>query len=1002
MSVKIVSLNVRGIREVVKRRAIFNYYRNRGDIVCIQESHSSTNDELIWQAEYGGDIIFNHGDTNARGVCILMPKGMKSMISNEIKDCDGRILIISLILHEYHMTICNVYAPNKDTPSFFTMLQSLLINCTEHLIIVGDFNLVLDHSLDRIGATQDKKKSLAVLKAMMQDLCIVDIWRIKNPNERKFSWYKLRPELRASRIDFCLLSLGLVDKCENTGYFTGLFSDHLAYYLYLKLSRNERGAGYWKLNAQHLLDKDYIDQINECLDSAIRNTQHKTAKERWEYMKFRIREQSLEYSRNKASEIDLIIAQLSEYITDMEHVLEDANLTLLEKTKEDLNEFMTEKSKSCIFRSKVRFVEFGEKPTKYFLNMEKTRYNARTCDALYENDDEMCTLITDTKGILALQEKFYGELYTSDESVKFDYVNTSATYVPEELICSQGRIISLDEMATATKQLPNGKTCGNDGIPIEFYKVFWNKLKQYLLDALLESFDDSCLFQSALIGTVNLIPKATKNMRFLKNRRPITVLNSDYKILEKVIANRIEPALEHIINCDQRGFMKNRRISTNIRTIFELITHTDKEQLEAIILSLDFMKCFDRIEFCALTGSMEFFHFSPYLIKWTKILYRNFQINIQNNGHFSKRIDVGRGVHQGGPCSSLYFLICAETLAIMLRENQQIQGIPVNDFLNLLGQYADDADLYLKNEQESLNSVFCVLEEFRMLSGFALNYDKTTILRIGSLKNTDATLLTQKTVSWTNEPINILGVWVSCNHEEIIRKNYSELYTKAKVALSTWVHKSMSLIAKVIVINSLIISLFGYRMMALPSCGALFYQQFKTLVTDFLWNGKRAKIAYKTLILAKKDGGLGLVDLKLKGNSLRLAWIQILHAEPKLSNLVYSNIAPALKCKIWSCNLRSYHVKLFINNFFWKQILETWCDFKDSQIMQTDVADQLIWCNSNILVAGRPICWEPCINAGLLYVSQLVENNSFISAITAVNRYKLDFVSYKRNFSIFT
>ena len=89
-----------------------------------------------------------------------------------------------------------------------------------------------------------------------------------------------------------------------------------------------------------------------------------------------------------------------------------------------------------------------------------------------------------------------------------------------------------------------------------------------------------------------------------------TLLNSDYKILEKAIANRIEPSLDSIISQDQWGFMKNRRITTNVRTLFEVIKHSRDEEIEAITLSLDFMKCFDRIEFQTILKSLEFFGFA--------------------------------------------------------------------------------------------------------------------------------------------------------------------------------------------------------------------------------------------------------------------------------------------------------------------------------------------------------------------------------------------------------
>ena len=140
--------------------------------------------------------------------------------------------------------------------------------------------------------------------------------------------------------------------------------------------------------------------------------------------------------------------------------------------------------------------------------------------------------------------------------------------------------------------------------------------------------------------------------------------------------------------------MPGRRICINIRRIMDLIDFTDQESIGAIILSLDFSKCFDKISFCSLQGALEFFGVSEVIRKWTSILYNNFQVKVQNNGHFSKSLDIERGVHQGGCASALYFLYCAEMLGIALRQDNRIQGIPVKEIAAKLGQYADDMDNY--------------------------------------------------------------------------------------------------------------------------------------------------------------------------------------------------------------------------------------------------------------------------------------------------------------------
>ena len=173
-----------------------------------------------------------------------MTKGMLKNVNNIQNDGDGRLQKFDICIEEHVLTICNIYAPNSDTPDFFNKLCNNLETGSEHKILVGDFNLVMDVSLDRIGSSHNKEKSLTVIKNICDEYLLTDIWRAKNQESHKYSWYRSRPRLTASRIDFGLVSLGMVDNCENTGYVTGLKSDHLAFYLYLQLNQNERGRGY--------------------------------------------------------------------------------------------------------------------------------------------------------------------------------------------------------------------------------------------------------------------------------------------------------------------------------------------------------------------------------------------------------------------------------------------------------------------------------------------------------------------------------------------------------------------------------------------------------------------------------------------------------------------------------------------------------------------------------------------------------------------------------------
>ena len=218
--------------------------------------------------------------------------------------------------------------------------------------------------------------------------------------------------------------------------------------------------------------------------------------------------------------------------------------------------------------------------------------------------------------------------------------------------------------------------------------------------------------------------------------------------------------------------------------------------MEALVLSLDFEKCFDKVSHSVITGALKYFGFSEYLIRWTETIYADYQAVIRNNGNMSDEIKLEKGICQGGPASSFYFLICAELLAIELRSDSRIQGIPIDDMTALLGQFADDIDIYLLNKQNSLDAVFDVLERFKKYSGFSINYDKTQVYRIGSLANTDARLYTERAIMWTNNPITVLGVSVHQNEKIALDENYSDMMVKIRSILKIRSHRKLSLMGK--------------------------------------------------------------------------------------------------------------------------------------------------------------------------------------------------------------
>ena len=801
---------MRSISEDIKRRAIFDKYRQSTDFLILQETHSIKDTEQCWKNEWGGKCIFSHGTSAARGIAVFY--NVKLNVKNIITGEDGRFIIFDVESYDQLITVVAIYAPNQDSPTFFTGIREKLKERGENKIIVGDFNLTLNVELDRKNTYCNNNKAKEEVENIMDEFCLRDTWRVQNEQTREYSWFKAGDLTKASRIDFALVSGGLDQKTKAISYIPGIFTDHRALYLYVELFSTQRGVGYWKFNNTLLYDIKFVEIMNQEIETTLDITKDKGALERWEKLKIRIKNRSKEYAKNKASEELIIIGNLSEKVNEFEVRLpltkEETELWI--QTRAELEEKILERTKGIMFRSKAKWVEEGEKNTKYFFALEKARYNSKTC---YKMIDEQGTEIVQQQDIIQLQKNFYQELYKSEEDVQFSLVNTFNVKVPDNIREQQEIQVTIADLQEAIKTMNNNKTPGEDGIPVDFYKVFWPKLAIPFYNMVTECYEQGILHQSARRGILNLIPKAGKDSRMVKNLRPITLLNTDYKIIEKAVANKMIPALEHIINKDQRGFMKNRRISVNIRKMLDIMHYTEREDLEAVILSLDFVKCFDKCSFTILHGSLEYFQFGEIVKKWTKILYNDFKVKIQNNGNFSSSILIEKGVHQGGCCSSVYFLVIAEILALTLRHNEEIEGIPIKTIRHLLNQFADDMDIASLCTKKSIKGMLKELNSFKLQSGFTVSYDKTTMYRIGSLRHSSAQMYSVSEVEWTNEDISVLGVTIA--HEEIVQKNYSGLIDKTRSTLNAWHNRNLSLIGKVQVVNTLV-----------------------------AWNGKKAKIAF--------------------------------------------------------------------------------------------------------------------------------------------------------------
>lgn len=252
------------------------------------------------------------------------------------------------------------------------------------------------------------------------------------------------------------------------------------------------------------------------------------------------------------------------------------------------------------------------------------------------------------------------------------------------------------------------------------------------------------------------------------------------------------------------------------------------------------------------------------------LLYKKQSCAVSCNGWKTKQFRTFSGVKQGDPISSILFVHVIEVLSILLNNHDEIEALTINNVRKLVGQFADDIWNVVGASPTLLKAVFQVYDLFYHISGLRINYDKTEIMRIGSFVKSDAQDYSMFQLKWTSGPVKILGIDIYNDSTQTAHKNFEIFKQKLSERLLSWKHRGLLLLGKVLVINSLLVSQMVYKMLMICSLDEEQYQQLKRVITKFLWDGGKSKIAYDKLILDYKDGGLKLHDINIKDKSIKM------------------------------------------------------------------------------------------------------------------------------------
>ena len=451
----------------------------------------------------------------------------------------------------------------------------------------------------------------------------------------------------------------------------------------------------------------------------------------------------------------------------------------------------------------------------------------------------------------------------------------------------------------ALKLAKNGSATGLDGCPYELWKelkknfdaALKNRRKSFdIIQTLTDVFQD--------IQTYGIAPNTSfnkgwicplykkKDTTHIENYRPITLLNTDYKLLTRALSLQLLESIKQLIHSDQAGFIPGRSIFDHIRLSRLMTTFAEATESNGAIIALDQEKAYDKLDHHYLWKTLEAFNLPKLFIQTIKTLYKDAQTIVAINGEFSKTFTVTRGVRQGDPLSCFLFDIGIEPLACQIRNDTNNLGYDIPGLTEklVINLFADDTVLYL-SEKDSYDNALKTLDKWCRVSGAKFNKEKTEIVPIGSKAHRRNIINTRRLhpldqriphdvhIACDGEAIRSLGAWIGNETQE--ERPWEPLIDAVHKDLERWKSVHPTLDGKRLIVQAIV----GGRSQFLTKAQGMPENVRKALtkeIRNFLWDDEHQKsgIGMEHLENTTEQGGIKLLNLKTRNEAIEIVWLK--------------------------------------------------------------------------------------------------------------------------------
>jgi len=443
------------------------------------------------------------------------------------------------------------------------------------------------------------------------------------------------------------------------------------------------------------------------------------------------------------------------------------------------------------------------------------------------------------------------------------------------------------EVREAVWRCDGSKSPGPDGFNFNFIKNSWEVIKEEVMSAMAAFYASGYIPKGYNASFLALVPKV-RDPVMLEQYRPISLVGAMYKIISKVLAERLKKVLPSIIDESQSAFLKDRGILDSVLLVNEAIEDLRRRGRSGLCLKVDFEKAYDSVSWAFLYDMLQKLGFHSKWIAWIRGCMESTTVSVLVNGSPTEEFKPSRGVRQGDPLAPFLFLVVAEGLNGIVRQSLKerlLTGLKFGrDEIELaILQFTDDTVFLCEDSYNNVVTLKAILRGFEVASGLKINFYKSKLAGINVLRHNMACYTKTLNCAQMSISFKYLGLEVGGNPRK--KKFWDPVVNNLKARLNVWKGRFLSMAGRICLIKFVLTAIPLYYLSLFRAPVAV-CKSITRIQRRFLWGWGKEKepiswVSWKMVCKPREEGGLGLRDIQNFNIALLPKWKWRLIGEEK-------------------------------------------------------------------------------------------------------------------------